>query len=375
MKDPAHLNSVKPVYHPFGMLLTGRSWEAGSGYRYGFNGKEHDVEVNGSGNVYDYGFRIYNPRLGKFLSVDPLHKNYAWYTPYQFAGNKVIVAVDLDGLEEYVVVRWYDNTGRYTGSTIFKIQNAADRFFGQAGILYLQLQATPANTTFVNNMSQASKNNNTNLDFTNQVTNPANGVVGNNRTLILGVGFIRGNTAATNQRQPTTVGNSTIPISRNASETNAFNQVETTLINDRANPDNGSQSAVALRFKRPAFIGFENNSSVYDPSLDNDNNGITNQQDLQATILYLNQNPEVMVTLTGNASTNGDATANSTLSQQRIQTISNLLVSNGITAGRITGVPQGSTLPISNAPQDNDPSLPSINRNVQISFDIPQTNQ
>ena len=49
---------------------------------------------------YDYGFRIYNPGIGKFLSVDPLTKSYPWYTPYQFAGNKPIWAVDLDGLEE-----------------------------------------------------------------------------------------------------------------------------------------------------------------------------------------------------------------------------------------------------------------------------------
>ena len=49
---------------------------------------------------YDYGFRIYNPSIGKFLSVDPLTKSYPWYTPYQFAGNKPIAVVDLDGLEE-----------------------------------------------------------------------------------------------------------------------------------------------------------------------------------------------------------------------------------------------------------------------------------
>jgi hypothetical protein len=33
------------------------------------------------------------------LSVDPLDKKYAWFTPYQFAGNNPIKFVDLDGLE------------------------------------------------------------------------------------------------------------------------------------------------------------------------------------------------------------------------------------------------------------------------------------
>ena len=70
-------------------------------YRYGFNGKEMDNEVSGAGNQYDYGFRIYNPRIAKFLSVDPLASSYPWYTPYQFAGNKPINNIDLDGLEEY----------------------------------------------------------------------------------------------------------------------------------------------------------------------------------------------------------------------------------------------------------------------------------
>jgi hypothetical protein len=42
--------------------------------------------------------------VSRFLSVDPLAKSYPWYTPYQFAGNKVIMAVDLDGLEESAAI-------------------------------------------------------------------------------------------------------------------------------------------------------------------------------------------------------------------------------------------------------------------------------
>jgi RHS repeat-associated protein len=84
-------------YYPFGLEMKGRTF-SDTTYRYGFNGKEKD---NSFGDmVMDYGFRIYNPRIAKFLSVDPLTKEYPWYTPYQFAGNKPIFAVDLDGLEE-----------------------------------------------------------------------------------------------------------------------------------------------------------------------------------------------------------------------------------------------------------------------------------
>ncbi len=90
--------------------MPGRKFNAGD-YRFGFNGKEMDNEVSGNGNSYDYGFRIYNPRLGRFLSVDPLTASYPWYTPYHFAGNKPIWAIDLDGLEEYYITDYYNTAG------------------------------------------------------------------------------------------------------------------------------------------------------------------------------------------------------------------------------------------------------------------------
>ncbi len=51
--------------------------------------------------------RIYDPRVGRFLSVDPIAKEYPWYTPYQFAGNKPILSIDLDGLEEVETTWWF----------------------------------------------------------------------------------------------------------------------------------------------------------------------------------------------------------------------------------------------------------------------------
>ncbi len=81
------------------MVMPGRKFSAGTGYRYGFNGKEEDDEVKGDGNQQDYGFRIYDSRLAKFLSVDPLTNDYPELTPYQFASNSPIGFIDLDGLE------------------------------------------------------------------------------------------------------------------------------------------------------------------------------------------------------------------------------------------------------------------------------------
>ncbi|MHA4894145.1 RHS repeat domain-containing protein [Pedobacter sp. PWIIR3] len=85
-------------YYPFGMVQPGRSVTT-SAYRYGFNGKENDNEVKGTANQQDYGMRIYDPRVAKFLSVDPISRNYPELTPYQFASNSPLQAVDLDGLE------------------------------------------------------------------------------------------------------------------------------------------------------------------------------------------------------------------------------------------------------------------------------------
>lgn len=85
-------------YYPFGMQMPNRTFSAGN-YRYGFNGKENDNEVKGSGNQQDYGMRIYDPRIGRFLSSDPLAKKYPELTPYQFASNTPLQAIDRDGAE------------------------------------------------------------------------------------------------------------------------------------------------------------------------------------------------------------------------------------------------------------------------------------
>lgn len=71
-------------------------------YRYGFNGKENDQETN----TQDYGMCIYDPRVGRFLSVDPLAKAYSMLTPYQFASNRPIDGIDQDGTEWKKIVSY-----------------------------------------------------------------------------------------------------------------------------------------------------------------------------------------------------------------------------------------------------------------------------
>lgn len=86
-------------YYAFGSEMPGRTFEEAGAYRYGFNGKEKDTESTWGDTNYDYGFRIYNPRYGKFFSVDPIADEFPMLTPYQFASNRPIDGVDIDGLE------------------------------------------------------------------------------------------------------------------------------------------------------------------------------------------------------------------------------------------------------------------------------------
>jgi RHS repeat-associated protein len=82
------------------MLQPERNFNAPN-YRYGFQGQEKDDEVKQiPGTQYDYGFRIYDPRLGRFLSVDPIFMNFPWNSTYAYAENDVIRSIDLDGLEK-----------------------------------------------------------------------------------------------------------------------------------------------------------------------------------------------------------------------------------------------------------------------------------
>lgn len=66
-------------------------------YRYGFNGKENDNEVKGAGNQLDFGNRIYDSRLGRFLSVDRLTSGTPELSPYSSAANNPIKLIDIDG--------------------------------------------------------------------------------------------------------------------------------------------------------------------------------------------------------------------------------------------------------------------------------------
>lgn len=65
------------------------------------NNLYNDKELfdDGDLNWYDYGFRNYDPQIGRFMQLDPLTDDYPELTPYQYAGCEPVANVDLDGLE------------------------------------------------------------------------------------------------------------------------------------------------------------------------------------------------------------------------------------------------------------------------------------
>lgn len=85
-------------YSAFGSELYDRKFSSAA-MAYGFNGQEKDDEVKGEGNSYAYEYRFHDPRLGRFLSIDPLAAKYAYNSPYAFCENRVIDGIDLEGLE------------------------------------------------------------------------------------------------------------------------------------------------------------------------------------------------------------------------------------------------------------------------------------
>ena len=91
-------------YYAYGLKIAaisskklGDSYEGSLKNEYFYNGKEliDDADLG----WYDYGFRYYDPQIGRFPQLDPLTHSYPYLTPYQYASCDPITNIDVDGLE------------------------------------------------------------------------------------------------------------------------------------------------------------------------------------------------------------------------------------------------------------------------------------
>ena len=80
-------------YYPFGVVVTGRQYISPNSYRFGFNGKEHEDNI--AGGDYDFGARIYDSRIARWLATDP--RKSPSVNPYCFAENSPLYYNDPDG--------------------------------------------------------------------------------------------------------------------------------------------------------------------------------------------------------------------------------------------------------------------------------------
>jgi RHS repeat-associated protein len=110
-------------YLPFGMLMYHRHGDDGGGYRYGFQNQEKDDEIKGSGNSYDFGARIYDSRIGRWLSVDPQFALQPSWSLYKSFNNNPIIFADPDGKKEYLIIIMQDKDGN---TAVFRKQTSMD---------------------------------------------------------------------------------------------------------------------------------------------------------------------------------------------------------------------------------------------------------
>ncbi len=82
--------------YPYGMMMSGRAWDAGSSYRFGYNTQESVDEVSGVGIHYTAPYWDYDPRVVTRWNRDPVVN--PWQSPYAINNDNPIIFSDPLGL-------------------------------------------------------------------------------------------------------------------------------------------------------------------------------------------------------------------------------------------------------------------------------------
>jgi RHS repeat-associated protein len=104
-------------YYPFGLGMAGisdkaiKSNYAENKYRFVKQELQSKEFSDGSGlELYEFKYRIEDPQLGRFWSIDPLADKYVYNSTYAYAENKPINGIDLEGLEWWSVLLGENNS-------------------------------------------------------------------------------------------------------------------------------------------------------------------------------------------------------------------------------------------------------------------------
>lgn len=93
-------------------------------YRFGFNGYENEPDIAGQGSVIDFGARIYDSRLGRIFSTDPI--NFPYWSPYQYDANSPISVKDVLGMGPIERYSGIKRLGNWLAGNSYK--NKANKF-------------------------------------------------------------------------------------------------------------------------------------------------------------------------------------------------------------------------------------------------------
>jgi RHS repeat-associated protein len=119
-------------YYPFGMEMAENGYEnvLESENKYKYNGKElqDDLDLD----WYDYGARMYDASIGRFMVTDRFSEKYYDFSPYQYGASNPVLYVDVNGDSLNVaLIQRYDEAN---GTNY--LQQITNNLTAQTGLTY-----------------------------------------------------------------------------------------------------------------------------------------------------------------------------------------------------------------------------------------------
>lgn len=90
-------------YYPYGMAQPSRTYDQAA-FKFGYAGKETDPQIGGIRHSYNFGARLYDPRVARWWSVDKLYAKTPQLSPYIYSESSPLALTDPDGNETVFTV-------------------------------------------------------------------------------------------------------------------------------------------------------------------------------------------------------------------------------------------------------------------------------